>query len=67
MHMTIKETPLSLVKALKDWQHPADEAKLLDSDDHKDQTIHVYTDDTGLDREWHYSLEQNWHFTKNLN
>ena len=32
------------VVELKDWQHPADEAKLLDSDDHKDHTIHAYTD-----------------------
>ena len=22
---------------------------------------------TGLDREWHYLLEQNWYFKKNLN
>jgi hypothetical protein len=29
---------------LKYWQHLADEAKILDSDDHKDQTIHAYTD-----------------------
>ena len=29
---------------LKYWQHPADEAKILEADEHKDQTIHAYTD-----------------------
>ena len=29
---------------LKYWQHPADEAKLIEADDRKDQTINVYTD-----------------------
>jgi ribonuclease HI len=29
---------------LKHWQHPADDAKIIEADDHKDQLIHVYTD-----------------------
>ena len=29
---------------LKYWQHPADEDKILKADEHKDQTIHAYTD-----------------------
>jgi len=29
---------------LKYWQHPADEAKILEADIHKDRTIHAYTD-----------------------
>jgi hypothetical protein len=28
---------------LQYWQHPADEAKILESDEHKDQIIHAYT------------------------
>jgi hypothetical protein len=28
----------------KYWQHPADEAKILEADEHKDQIIHAYTD-----------------------
>ena len=31
---------------LKYWQHPADEAKILEADEYKDQTIHAYTDGT---------------------
>ena len=29
---------------LKYWQHPADETKILEAEEHKDQTIHAYTD-----------------------
>jgi hypothetical protein len=29
---------------LKHWQHSADDAKLIEADDHKDQLIHAYTD-----------------------
>jgi len=29
---------------LQHWQHPADEAKILVADEHKDQIIHAYTD-----------------------
>jgi ribonuclease HI len=29
---------------LKYWQHPADEAKILEAHENKDQTIHAYTD-----------------------
>jgi late competence protein required for DNA uptake (superfamily II DNA/RNA helicase) len=29
---------------LKYWQHPADEAKILEADENKDQIIHAYTD-----------------------
>jgi ribonuclease HI len=29
---------------LKHWQHPADDAKIIEADDHKDQLIHAYTD-----------------------
>jgi len=29
---------------LKYWQHPADEDKILEADEHKDQIIHAYTD-----------------------
>ena len=29
---------------IKYWQHPADEAKILEADEHKDQTIHAYID-----------------------
>jgi len=29
---------------LKNWQHPADEAKTLEADEHADKLIHVYTD-----------------------
>jgi len=29
---------------LKYWQHPADEAQILEADEHKDQIIHAYTD-----------------------
>jgi len=29
---------------LKYWQHPADEAKILEADEHKDQIIHACTD-----------------------
>jgi ribonuclease HI len=29
---------------IKYWQHPADEAKILEADEHKDQIIHAYTD-----------------------
>jgi hypothetical protein len=29
---------------LKNWQHPADEAKPLKADEHKDQIIHAYND-----------------------
>jgi len=29
---------------LQFWQHPADEAKILVADEHKDQIIHAYTD-----------------------
>jgi hypothetical protein len=28
----------------KHWQHPADGAKNIEADDHKDQLIHAYTD-----------------------
>jgi ribonuclease HI len=28
---------------LKHWQHPADDAKIIEADDHKDQLIHAYT------------------------
>ena len=28
----------------KYWQHPADEAKILEADEHKDKIIHSYTD-----------------------
>jgi predicted transposase YbfD/YdcC len=31
---------------LKHWQHPADDAKNIEADDHKDQLIHAYTDGT---------------------
>jgi late competence protein required for DNA uptake (superfamily II DNA/RNA helicase) len=29
---------------LKYWQHPADEAKILEADEHKNQIIHAYID-----------------------
>jgi len=29
---------------LKYWQHPADEAKILEADEHKNKIIHAYTD-----------------------
>jgi len=29
---------------LKYRQHPADQAKILEADEHKDRTIHAYTD-----------------------
>jgi ribonuclease HI len=29
---------------LKYWQHPADDAKIIEAKEHKDQTIHAYTD-----------------------
>jgi len=35
---------------LKYWQHPADEAKILEADEHKDQIIHAYTDGS---KTWH--------------
>jgi hypothetical protein len=28
----------------KYWQHPTDEAKILEADEHKDQAIHAYND-----------------------
>jgi ribonuclease HI len=28
----------------KYWQHPAEKAKILEADEHKDQIIHAYTD-----------------------